>query len=146
MAKNKKKRSAEINKSSKNPVSDNLKRIKVGETVMYRTKQLFDKCTVESVNKEANTAKLSNGVTISSFISPNGLLTRIGNTIEGTEILVWDEECEKLFTSFVCRRSMRKAADNLRKLADNPKVPADIIIGITNKLYRIKEKFMLDII
>lgn len=145
MAKNKKKRRVEVNNEVNNLSLEGLKRVKVGDIVMYRTKQLFDKCTVESVNKDNNTAKLSNGVTISIGISPNGILTRIGNVLEGTEIKIWDEECDKLYTAFISRRNIRRISESLRKLSDDCKVSSDIIIGISNKLNRIKDKFDLDV-
>lgn len=144
MAKNKKKKTQVVNHEVNNLPLDGLKRVKVGEVVMYRTKQLFDKCTVESVNKDNNTAKLSNGVTISIGISPNGFLTRIGPVMEGTEIKVWDEECDKLYLTFVSRRSIRKLSESFRKLADNTRISADIIIGVANKLNKIKDKFEIE--
>lgn len=143
MAKNKKKRrseTAEVNHSL-----EGLKRLKVGQVVMYRTKQLFDKCTVESVNKENNTAKLNNGIVLSIGILPNGSLSRIGNSAPDTDIRVWDEECEKLYSVFVCTRNIRKLSEAFRKFADSNKSSADSIIELSNRLTRLKERYGIEL-
>ena len=100
---------------------EGLKRLRVGDVVMYRTKQLFDKCSVESVDKSNNTAKLSNGVIVSLGISPDNSLLRIGNSTENTEIKVWDDHCELLYKTFISKRNIRRMSEALRKLSDNAK-------------------------
>lgn len=133
---------------SKNPVIfnekpeniDGLSKLKVGAEVMYRTNMIFDKCKVESVDKENNTAKLSNGVLVSLGILPNGDLLRLGNSTENTHIRLWDEVCEKEFDYFKAIRSIRKSAESFKNLSDSFLKNKDSVIFLAKKLERIKEK------
>lgn len=136
---------------SKNPVIFNekpeniegLKKLRIGMEVMYSTPTLFDKCTVESIDKENNTAKLSNGVVVSLGILPNNNLLRLGNSTENTIIKLWDEECELQKKYFLSKRAIREFGDTIKNLSDSFLKNKSNVIMLSNKLNRLKKKFNL---
>lgn len=119
---------------------DGMKKLKGGEVVMYRNPTLFDKCTVESIDKKDGTAMLSNGVKVSRGILPDNHILRIGNTTEKTEIKLWDDECETLYQVFLYKRSIRQVTESLRKLADNANTSNETILKLGKMLDRVKER------
>ena len=122
---------------------DGMKKLKGGETIMYRNPLLFDKCTVESIDKKDGTAMLSNGVKVSRGILSDGHILRLGSSTEKTEIKVWDDECEKLYQGFLNKRSIRKFSEDIRKLVDNPKTDLEIINKLGKKINKIKNRISL---
>lgn len=122
---------------------DGMKKLHVGDVIMYKTKQLFDKTTVESVDKHNRTAKLSNGVIVSLGILPNNSILRIGTSTENTEITLWDENSEIQYKSFIGKRNIKRIAEALRKVSDSNKYDDEVIIKISEKLNRMNEKYKL---
>lgn len=144
MARKKKKISTDPKIFNEKPENlDGMKKLKGGEIIMYRNPTLFDKCTVESIDKKEGIAMLSNGVKVSRGILNDGRLLRLGNSTEKTEIKIWDDECEKLYQAFLNKRLIRKFSEDIRKLTDDPKADIDIINELGNRINRIKERMSL---
>lgn len=144
MARKKKKIGADPKIFNEKPENlDGLEKLKGGEVIMYRTPLLFDKCTVESVDKKDGTAMLSNGVKVSRGIISDGHILRLGSSTEKTEIKIWDDECEKLYQGFLNKRSIRKFSEDIRKLVDNPKTDLEIINKLGKKINKIKKHMLL---
>lgn len=120
---------------------DGMKKLHVGDVIMYKTKQLFDKTTVESVDKHNHTAKLSNGVEVSLGILPNNSILRIGTSTENTEIKLWDNDAETQYKAFISKRNIRRMSEALRKLSDSNKFENEVLIKISEKLNRMNEKY-----
>lgn len=124
------------------PVStDGLKKLKVGQEVMYRTPYLFDKCTVIEVDKTESIAILSNQVKVSRGILPNNHLLKIGSTTESTEIMLWSEECQLKYDAFISKRNLKNFVKELDKYLDSSHEPS-IIIELSHKIDKVKTKYM----
>lgn len=119
---------------------DGLKRLKGGEVVLYRTLHLIDKCTVETVDKKAGVAILSNGVKVSSGILPNGNLLRLGTTTENTIIKLWDDSCEEELNYFKSKYYIKSFIDRLTSFKENCKDKSKLV-ELSNKLRKISDKF-----
>lgn len=144
MARKKKKISSDPKIFNEKPENlDGMKKLKGGEIIMYRHPTLFDKCTVESIDKKDGTAMLSNGVKVSRGILNDGHILRLGNTTERTEIKLWDDECEKLYQGFLNKRLIRRFSEEIRKIADDPKADLDTINELGNRINRIKERMSI---
>ena len=121
--------------------TDGLKRLKEGTVVMYKAPYVFDKCTVESVDKSNSTAILSNGVRVSRGILPDGHLLRIGNTTESTEVRVWDDYCELEYKFFLAKRYASRFAEKINKGIDT--MGKAEVVALSDKLKKIEAKFLL---
>lgn len=121
--------------------TDGLKKLKEGTVVMYKTLYLFDKCSVESVDKKTSTAMLSNGVKVSRGILNDGHLLRIGTTTESTEIKIWDETCELEQRYFLGKRFLNRFVDKLKKDMDN--MGKAEVAALADKLEKVEKKYML---
>ncbi|MEG1415656.1 MAG: hypothetical protein RSC49_03530 [Clostridium sp.] len=108
---------------------------------MYKTLYLFDKCSVESVDKKTSTAMLSNGVKVSRGILNDGHLLRIGTTTESTEIKIWDETCELEQRYFLGKRFLNRFVDKLKKDMDN--MGKAEVAALADKLEKVEKKYML---
>lgn len=122
--------------------TDGLKKLKVGQEIMYRTPYIFDKCTVVEVDKKNSIAILSNQTKVSRGILPNGSLLKIGQTTEQTEIKVWDESCEILFQAYKARRGIKDLSKVFTKLADNTQIANEQLILVYQKLEKIHTKYV----
>lgn len=122
--------------------TDGLKKLKVGQEIMYRTPYIFDKCTVIEIDKKNSIAILSNQTKVSRGILPNGSLLKIGQTTEQTEIKLWDESCETMFLAYKARRAIKDITKIFLKLADSTHVANEQIITIYQKLEKIHTKYV----
>ena len=122
------------------PVTDGMKKIKLGAQVMYRTPYLFDKCEVVELDKKNSIAILSNQVKVSRGISRDGHLTKLGVSTERTEIKVWDDECQTQYDIFVSVRGIKNITAALIKYLD--KVD-ERVIDINNSLSELASKFKI---
>lgn len=115
---------------------DGLRRLKVGDTVLYKTNTLLDKCTVESIDKKDVTCKLSNGVIVSRGILEDGSILRLGHTDSDVSVKLWDEQCEIEFEYFKSKYFIKNFFEKLSKSTEK-----ESVVAITKKLKRISEKY-----
>jgi len=77
-------------------------RLEVGETLLcYDNNSIVEKVSVESVDKKAKLATLSNQVVISRYPDKDGYFAKEG---KGNYIICrWDEEVERFYTCKIAR-------------------------------------------
>nr|DAJ84820.1 MAG TPA: hypothetical protein [Caudoviricetes sp.] len=122
--------------------TDGLKKLKVGDEIMYRTPYLFDKCRVVEVDKKESIALLSNNTKVSRGILPNGNILKIGQTTEQTEIKVWDDNCELEYLAYTSKRVIRDFTKSLQKLTESFNMTNEAIINLAKKLQKVEHKYL----
>lgn len=124
---------------------DGMKKLKEGDLVMYKTPNLIDKCTVESIDKKDGTAILSNKVKVSRGILDNGVVIRVGYTMENVTLKVWDEECNVEYEYFKAKYQMKNIFEGLVKesTAVKRKLSREEYIKIANKFTKILNRYGL---
>lgn len=92
-----------------------MRKLEVGEKVMYRTDTLIDKAEVISVDKEKKTAKLSNNVVVSLGVDELGGVLKIGPTDVTCKMRVWDNVAERELEFFLAKRFIKDSTNKLIK-------------------------------
>lgn len=117
-----------------------LEKLEIGMEVMYRTPTLVDRCSVESIDKKAKTATLSNQVEVSLGILKDNYLLKIGNTTEQTLIKLWDSTCESEMEIFLAKTNVPKICNEI--IRKKEKLSGEELRKIYKKLKSIEIKFL----
>lgn len=121
-----------------------IKKLKEGDEVIFLIdgRQLMEKVTVESIDKESGMALLSNRVKVARTLGPDNTYPRLDGK-EG-KVLPLTEENEKVFLAFKAyfsiKRNMEFLDKEIRNLRDDAKA-LDYMIDFDKKLTKIVNKY-----
>lgn len=118
-----------------------LKKLKVGDIIMYKTATLLDKTEVIEIND--STAKLANQVIVSKGILEGGFLIKLGTTDVTCKIKVWDEGCDQEWELFKAKRQLKNITNLFIQAQNKMDKNPEAWITVSNKVTKLLTKLEL---